>query len=63
LNQFAPVDTPTAVGAFLDHWTPNAIVLIESELWPNLIMSASENGVSHSFLIGSPLSYFVKELI
>ncbi|XP_059428139.1 probable 3-deoxy-D-manno-octulosonic acid transferase, mitochondrial isoform X1 [Corylus avellana] len=45
IYQFAPIDTPTAVGAFLDYWKPNAIVLMESELWPNLIMSASENGV------------------
>nr|POF09424.1 putative 3-deoxy-d-manno-octulosonic acid transferase, mitochondrial [Quercus suber] len=46
LKQFAPLDTPSAVGAFLDYWKPNAIILIESELWPNLIMGASENGVT-----------------
>ncbi|KAK4582954.1 hypothetical protein RGQ29_025929 [Quercus rubra] len=45
IYQFAPLDTPSAVGAFLDYWRPNAIILIESELWPNLIMGASENGI------------------
>ncbi|XP_050243401.1 probable 3-deoxy-D-manno-octulosonic acid transferase, mitochondrial isoform X3 [Quercus robur] len=45
IYQFAPLDTPSAVGAFLDYWKPNAIILIESELWPNLIMGASENGI------------------
>ncbi|KAG6637997.1 probable 3-deoxy-D-manno-octulosonic acid transferase, mitochondrial isoform X1 [Carya illinoinensis] len=45
IYQFAPLDAPTAVGAFLDHWKPNAIIIIESELWPNLIMSASKNNI------------------
>lgn len=45
IYQFAPLDTPSAVGSFLDYWKPNAIILIESELWPNLIMGASENGI------------------
>ncbi|KAH1227824.1 putative 3-deoxy-D-manno-octulosonic acid transferase, mitochondrial [Glycine max] len=42
--QFSPVDTPTSIHSFLDYWKPNAIVLMESELWPNLIMDASRNG-------------------
>lgn len=37
LHQFVPVDTPSAVAGFLDHWRPDAAVLVESELWPNLI--------------------------
>ncbi|PWA64748.1 KDO transferase A [Artemisia annua] len=45
IYQFAPVDTPTAVNAFLGYWKPSALVLVESELWPNLILSASSNGV------------------
>lgn len=48
-NQFAPVDTPAAVETFLGYWKPNAILLIESELWPNLIMSAARNGVRDLF--------------
>lgn len=46
LNQFAPIDTPVAVDAFFHYWKPNAILLMESELWPNLIMSAGRHGVS-----------------
>ncbi|KAG7961278.1 hypothetical protein I3843_09G007200 [Carya illinoinensis] len=45
IYQFAPLDTLTAVRAFVDYWKPNAIILIESELWPNLIMTASANGI------------------
>ncbi|KAJ0784680.1 putative transferase [Helianthus annuus] len=43
--QFAPVDTPVAVNAFLEYWKPYALVLVENELWPNLVLGASANGV------------------
>ena len=45
LHQFAPVDTPGAVAAFLDHWRPAAAVFVESELWPNLILEARRRDV------------------
>lgn len=34
IHQFAPVDRPGWVRAFLDHWRPNLAIRIESELWP-----------------------------
>ncbi|XP_062117477.1 probable 3-deoxy-D-manno-octulosonic acid transferase, mitochondrial [Humulus lupulus] len=46
IYQFAPIDTPNAMDAFLGYWKPNAIVLVESELWPNLIMDASRKGIT-----------------
>ncbi|MDP2763976.1 MAG: 3-deoxy-D-manno-octulosonic acid transferase, partial [Brevundimonas sp.] len=45
IHQFAPVDTPGAVAAFLDHWRPSLAVFVESELWPNLILEARRRGV------------------
>ena len=45
IHQFAPVDAPGAVAAFLDHWRPGAAVFVESELWPNLILDARKRGV------------------
>ncbi|GAB4856508.1 hypothetical protein Ancab_014424 [Ancistrocladus abbreviatus] len=45
IYQFAPVDVPAAVDAFLSYWRPIAIILVESELWPNLVMSASKSGI------------------
>ena len=45
IHQFAPVDTPGAVTAFLDHWRPALAVFVESELWPNLILEARGRGV------------------
>ena len=37
IHQFAPVDRPGWVGAFLDHWRPDLAIRIESELWPATI--------------------------
>ncbi len=45
IHQFAPVDAPGAVTAFLDHWKPSLAVFVESELWPNLILEARRRGV------------------
>src|SRR5690606_21181197 len=45
IHQFAPVDAPSAVAAFLDHWRPNVGVFVESELWPNLLTTAQKRGV------------------
>jgi 3-deoxy-D-manno-octulosonic-acid transferase len=45
IHQFAPVDAPGAVAAFLDHWQPALAVFVESELWPNLILEARRRGV------------------
>lgn len=45
IHQFAPVDTPGAVRRFLGHWRPGLAIFVESELWPNLILSAKRAGV------------------
>ncbi len=40
LHRFVPLDVPRWVADFLDHWRPDLGVLVESELWPNLIAAA-----------------------
>ena len=40
-----PWDTPKAVGRFLDHFRPGAGVLMETEVWPNLVAAARQRGV------------------
>jgi 3-deoxy-D-manno-octulosonic-acid transferase len=50
IHQFAPVDAPGAVRRFLAHWRPDLGVLVESELWPNLIMAARGRGVRLALL-------------
>jgi len=36
-HQFVPLDVPRWVESFLDHWRPDAVLWLESELWPNLL--------------------------
>lgn len=45
VHQYLPVDGPRAVAAFLDHWRPDVGIIAESELWPNLILSAKKRGL------------------
>jgi len=37
LHQFVPIDHRPAVKRFLAHWRPDLAVIVESELWPNLL--------------------------
>ncbi|MCX7338645.1 MAG: 3-deoxy-D-manno-octulosonic acid transferase [Alphaproteobacteria bacterium] len=37
IHQYAPFDVGAWVTCFLNHWTPCLCVLVESELWPNII--------------------------
>ncbi len=41
IHQYAPLDCVCALNRFLDHWQPDLMVWVESELWPNLIHKAS----------------------
>ncbi len=43
-HQYVPLDTPSAVTGFLDHWQPDLAVFAESELWPNLILETARRG-------------------
>ena len=40
-----PWDTPKAVRRFLNHFRPAAGVLMETEVWPNLLAAAHQRGV------------------
>jgi 3-deoxy-D-manno-octulosonic-acid transferase len=41
IHQYVPYDSPRYVARFLDHWRPSLALFIESDLWPNLILSSS----------------------
>jgi 3-deoxy-D-manno-octulosonic-acid transferase len=45
MHQFIPLDAPRFVGRFLDHWRPDLALLVESELWPNLIMACADRAL------------------
>src|ERR1700676_3458841 len=41
IHQFVPYDPPAFFRRFLDHWRPSLALFIESDLWPNLILSSA----------------------
>jgi len=42
IHQYIPYDSPRYVARFLDHWHPSLALFIESDLWPNLILSSAK---------------------
>ena len=50
VHQFAPLDTPEATRSFIEHWKPDVGVLIESDLWPNLLCAAKRSGARLALL-------------
>ncbi|HEY1542951.1 MAG TPA: 3-deoxy-D-manno-octulosonic acid transferase [Xanthobacteraceae bacterium] len=45
VHQFVPLDAPTFVAKFLDHWRPDLALLVESDLWPNMIIAATQRSL------------------
>jgi 3-deoxy-D-manno-octulosonic-acid transferase len=45
LSVFLPYDYPESVHGFLERWAPRLGVLMETELWPNLLAACSKRGV------------------
>ena len=45
IHQFVPFDAPRFVDRFFDHWRPDLALFVESDLWPNLIITAKERGI------------------
>ncbi len=44
-HQFVPVDRPSYVTRFLDHWRPDLVLWIESEIWPNMLWEIGRRGL------------------
>ena len=38
LHQYAPLDSPVFVRRFIKRWRPDAALVAESEIWPNMIV-------------------------
>ncbi len=55
VQAWLPYDAPFAVRAFLAHWKPCAGLIMETELWPNLVAMARESGVP-LFLVNGRMS-------
>ncbi len=52
IHQYAPVDLPAAVDGFLDHWRPELALLVESELWPNLLTATARRDIPLGLING-----------
>ena len=52
LHQYAPLDSPLFVRRFLAHWRPDAALVAESELWPNMIVELKRAGLPLAIVNG-----------
>jgi len=52
IHQYMPVDRWPYVTRFLDHWQPDLVLWVESELWPNMLAALSQRNVPAVLLNG-----------
>jgi len=45
IHQFIPLDAPSYIDRFFAHWRPDLALLMESDLWPNMILAADARGI------------------
>lgn len=45
IHQFVPLDNKSFVKSFLNHWHPTLAAFVESEIWPNLILSTANRNI------------------
>jgi 3-deoxy-D-manno-octulosonic-acid transferase len=46
VQSYLPYDTVPMVGRFIKHFTPRICILMETEVWPNLVKVCAERGVA-----------------
>ena len=44
-HQYLPVDIPICVNKFLNVWQPKFLILLETEIWPNLLYCCKKRGI------------------
>ncbi len=45
MHQYVPVDRMPYARRFLDHWRPDLVLWVESEIWPNLLSEIRHRGI------------------
>jgi 3-deoxy-D-manno-octulosonic-acid transferase len=45
IHQFVPLDAPQFAARFLNHWRPDLALIVESELWPNMILAGAKRKI------------------
>ena len=51
-HQYLPLDRPLWVKRFLDHWSPQLAIFVESELWPNLLLEMRRRNIPATLING-----------
>ena len=49
-HQYVPIDRLGPVRRFLDHWSPDAAIFVESELWPNLLLEMQQRNIPSALI-------------
>ena len=49
-HRFLPIDVEYLLEEFLERWKPKVIFLVDSEIWPNLILKAKQKKISISLI-------------
>ncbi len=44
-HQYLPLDAPSFVARFLDHWRPDVAIWSEQDLWPAAVLAADRRGI------------------
>ncbi len=44
-HQYAPIDIPFCINLFINTWKPKALILLETEIWPNIIHCCQKQGI------------------
>ncbi len=59
IHQFYPLDHPDWVAGFLENWSPDLVLWLESELWPNMLNETRQRKIPAALINAriSPRSY------
>ena len=44
-HQYVPLDLPVCLKVFLDRWNPKAFIVLETEIWPNILSVCKERKI------------------
>ena len=55
IHQYIPLDVPAWMARFISHWQPDHVMVLESELWPNMLKEIKSRGIS-CWLVNARLS-------
>ena len=44
-HQYVPLDLPACLNVFLDRWNPKAFIVLETEIWPNILSVCKERKI------------------